>query len=84
MPPPVPHASSLLMPTAWSLLLRLLIQLGFPPKQLRTFCKQPGTPKGHDTSGEKSEEDLWAYLPANLRAAWERSARRMSSAEAKV
>ena len=84
MPPPVPHASSLLMPRAWSLLLRLLLQMGFPPKQLRAFCKQPGTAKGNDMSGKEWEENLWAHLPAKLRAAWERSARSMSSAEAKV
>ncbi len=77
LPPARPHGSSLLLPTSWRLLLKLLLQRGVPPQQLRACC-------GAGQVADDMESTLWSILPQGIKAGWDQAPHRVSSAEAQV
>ncbi|KAK9829709.1 hypothetical protein WJX72_007460 [[Myrmecia] bisecta] len=74
--PPPALGSSLLLPRAWALLLRLLLQQAVPLATLKALC----TPlcEGDETL----EEAVWGLLPRACRSEWDSSPHRMYSTEA--
>lgn len=85
--PPAPLGGSLLLPRAWSLLLRLLLQSGVPPETLKSLTQlsaasQPlGTFKRSDAD---LEEEIWRRLPTEAKGSWLDNPHRMVSLEAEV
>lgn len=77
LPPARPHGSSLLLPTSWRLLLKLLLQRGVPAKQLRELCE------GRQ-QGDEADRAVWSVLPPGIKTSWDQAPHRVSSAEAQV
>lgn len=70
---PSPLGGSLLLPRAWSLLLRMLLQSGVPPSTLRSLCKPPQDTLGcieEEKSDRELEEEIWSCLPHDAINSW--------------
>ena len=78
MPRPLAVGSSLLLPRAWALLLRLLLQSGVPSSDLQAIVNAPAE------QAAELEARLWVYLPSSVRTAWGGKGHTLPAACAKV
>lgn len=81
LPPATPLGSSLLMPTSWTLLLRLLLQLGVSPEGFQAFSKDGRQSK---EIPKTNASDVEKIFPVAVQQRWREEALLPAAQELKV